>query len=340
MTNLSTLSVGGAPVFGNLGGIPFTGNYWFVAPATGADGNDGSSTLPLATLYEAHRRCIDGNNDVVILVGNGQSSGTARLSLAGAVAANSAATTGTLNWTKNATHLIGVAAPTMVGSRARIAPPAGTYLQSTFNSLAFVNVTGAGCLFANLDVFCGFSTGANGMIAWTENGGRNAYQNVNFQGIADATSAAGANSRSLKIMGVGENSFYQCVIGEDTVARGAANASLEFAAGTPRNMFIDCVFPVQTSAATPLIILGTGAACMDRWQEFLRCSFINNIKSTSTQMTVMASLTNAAPGGLMLFKSCTLIGMTKFGDTNALANSYVDGGPPTAATTGLALNPT
>ncbi len=34
-----------------------------------------------------------------------------------------------------------------------------------------------------------------------------------------------------------------------------------------------------------------------------------------------------------------MIGITKFGDTNGLANSYVDGGAPTAATSGIAVNP-
>ena len=56
-------------------------------------------------------------------------------------------------------------------------------------------------------------------------------------------------------------------------------------------------------------------------------------------MTVMASLTNAAPGGLLDFDAdCTLIGITAFGDTNALANSYVVG-PTPAAGAGIAVNP-
>ncbi len=334
----------GVPVLGNVSGLPFTGNYWFVNPANGADGNDGTPELPLATLYEAHRRCIDGNNDVVILIGDGTNTGTARLSTALAQASDSTATAGTLVWSKSATHLVGVAAPTMIGQRARIAPPTGTYTggpSGTFGSATFVSVTATGCYFANLDVYVGFSTGYNGMLGWVDSGGRNAYSNVNFQGMNDAASAQGANSRTLKITGsTGENTFYNCVIGGDTTTRTAANASLEFAGGTPRNIFKGCVFPFQGSAAGVLGILGTGASCMDRFQLFQDCMFINNIKSTSTAMTVLASLTNASPGGLFLFKNPTLVGITDFGDTNALANSYVDGGAPTAATTGIAVNPT
>ncbi len=56
-------------------------------------------------------------------------------------------------------------------------------------------------------------------------------------------------------------------------------------------------------------------------------------------MTVLASFTTASPGGLLLHKNSTLVGIGEFGDTNGLANSYVDGGPPAAATTGIAVNP-
>jgi hypothetical protein len=337
------LSSFGIPVLPPAGVIA-TGRVFFVAPgaANASDGNRGDTlTAPLATLYKAHSLMTSGNNDVCYLVGNGATSGTARLSLALAQGVDSTASTGTLNWTKNACHLIGIAAPSNVAQRARIAPPSGTYTQATFGSGNLVVVTGSGCLFSNFSLFHGFSTGGTNQICWTDNGSRNAYTNVNFGGIADAASAADTGARSLKIgsAGSGENAFYNCTIGLDTVTRSAANASLELAGATPRNSFQNCLFPFQGSAAGVLGILGTGADCLDRWNLFNGCSFVNNIKSSSTQMTVLASLTNAATGGLLEFKNCTLIGITKFGDTIALANSYVDGGPPAAATTGLAVNP-
>ena len=129
------------------------------------------------------------------------------------------------------------------------------------------------------------------------------------------------------------------VIGADTVTRGAANASVEFAGATPRNTFLRCTFPFQTDAATPLGILGTGNGCVDRWQLFQDCTFINNIKSTSTQMTVLGSFTTASPGGLVYFKGCAMVGATKFGDTNFLANSYIDMAAVSASAGGLGVNP-
>ena len=332
---------GGMPVGSSGVPAPFTGKWWFVDPVNGADGNPGDSPKrAFATLYQAHNKANDGNNDVVVLIGNGQASGTARLSLANAQSINSAVTAGTLVWSKNALHLIGVSAPS-TNPRARIAPPTGTYTATTFGSTAFVTVSGSGCYFSNISVFCGFSTGRTGMICWTDTGARNVYQNCAFQGMNDATSAGDAGSRSLKIggSGNGEHTFIRCIIGDDTTARGAvANASLELTGGTPRNRFIACTFPLY-GAAGNLGILGTGNACVDRWNLFEGCSFVNGVSSGSTVMTALASFTTNAPGGLLVFKDCMTVGVTKFGDTNALANSYVNMPAVSGSAGGLAVNP-
>lgn len=342
LTNFpSGLSSFGIPVLGGAA-LPFTGRYFFVDPVNGSDGNKGDSPgKAFSSLYAAHAACTSGNNDVVYLIGNGAASGTARLSLANAQVVDSSVTAGTLVWSKNATHLIGITAPTGVAQRARLAPPTGTYTVTTFGSANFVTVSGAGCMFANFSLFHGFSTGGAAQICWTDTGGRNYYDNVDFGGIADAGSAADAGSRSLKVgsAGSGENTFHRCTIGLDTVTRSVANASLELAGATPRNRFIECIFPFMTSSATTLGILGTGNSCVDRFNLFERCVFINNTKSTSTAMTALASFTTASPGGMLMFKDATLVGIGEFGDANALANSFVDGGAPTAGTTGIAVTP-
>lgn len=344
ITNVDALEVGGVPTMG-MSGLPLTtGNVIFVDPVNGNDGNIGSADQPMQTLYGGHYRARDGYNDVVVLVGNGQSSGSARLSLANAQVWTPAATAGTLNWTKNAVHLVGMAAPTLTAQRARIAPPTGVYTQATFGSGNFVVVTGSGCQFINLSLFNGFSTGGTNQICWTDNGQRNYYNNVNFGGMADAASAADTGSRSVKIGsgGSGEHTFVNCVFGLDTVDRSVANASLELAGGTPRNNFYNCIFPMRATNAGVLSILGTGAACIDRYQNFDRCKFINAMGSGATAQTVIVSMTNASPGGLLLMDQCTLVGntSTNWGDANAMAVMYVNGGSPTAATNGIAINPT
>lgn len=342
-TALSGLTVAGVPTMGIAGFPPTTGQVFFVDPVNGSDGNTGAANSPFATIYWAFAKCVDGRGDVVAIVSNGQTSGTVRLSVANAQVANPAATTGTLNWNKNNTHLIGLCAPTAVAQRARLAPPSGVYTQATFGSGNFVVVTGSGCIFSNFSIFNGFSTGGTNQIAWTDNGSRNYYQNVDFGGAADAASGADTGSRSLKIglAGSGENTFVNCTIGLDTVDRSVANASLEFAGATPRNSFYNCTFPMRATAAGVLDILCTGAAAIDRWQRFDNCLFLNAMSSGATAQTVIASMTNASPGGYLAMNNCGFVGnaSTNWGDTNALANTYVMGATPVAASNGIMVNP-
>ena len=340
ITHLSGLEVAGVPTQG-MGGAPFfTGDWYFVDPAAGSDGNTGSADSPLKTLYMAHAKMTEGQNDVCVLVGDGSTTGTARLSTALAQSVDPSVTAGTLVWSKNACHLIGMTAPTGIAARARIAPPSGTYTVTTFGSANFVTVSASGCYFANFSLFNGFSTGGAAQICWTETGGRNFYSNVAFGGMGDAGSAGDAGSRSVKISGAGESTFIGCTIGIDTVTRSAANASLEFSGGTARNKFINCDFPFMTSAATPLGIIVSAAAGADRWHKFDNCAFINNVQSASTTMNGLATLA-ASMGGLLLMKNSTLVGITEFGtDATSRGQIYVDGAAPTAATSGIALNPT
>lgn len=333
----------GVPMIGGIGGIPLTGTWYFVDPANGSDANDGlSPSSALATLYMAHAKMTAGKNDVCLLIGDGSTTGTARLSKALAQSVDSTATPGTLTWSKNACHLIGVTAPTMAASRARIAPPSGTYTQTTFGSGNFIVVTAAGCIFQNFSVFNGFSTGGNNQIAWTDSGGRNYYSNVQFGGAGDTASAQSTSSRSLLVTGsTGENQFVNCTIGLDTVARTVANASLELAGGTPRNVFKNCLFPM-VGAADSLFVVTAAASAIDRFQLFQDCTFINDIGSGGTALTVGMSMA-ASAGGVMVIKNCTLLGgntSTNWGDAAALTQMWVDGGAPTAGTTGLAVQPT
>lgn len=318
---------------------PFTGTYFFVDPLNGTDGNTGlSPSRPLQTLYKAHSLCTSGANDVVFLIGDGGTTGTARLSTALAQSVDPAATSGVLTWSKSACHLIGVTAPARIGQRARIAPPSGTYTVTTFGSANFIVVSGSGCLFANFSIFHGFSTGGAAQITLTVTGQRNAFVNIQVGGIGDAGSAGDAGSRNVKVSG-GENLFQGCTIGLDTVTRSAANASVELSGAVPRTEFRDCDFPFMTSSATVLGILGTGNGCVDRFTMFKNCAFLNAIKSTSTVMTQLASFTTASPGGMLVFQDCMSVGIGEWGDTNGLANSYVDMAAPSASAGGIGVNP-
>lgn len=296
-------------------------NAYYCDPANGNDQNVGSASSPVQSLAQAYALCESGCNDAVILVGDGTTTATARLSSG-------------FTWAKNATHLIGLSSGVNLSNRSRIAPTSGATAFANF-----FTVSANGCLFSNIQWFHGFGTGTTAQICLTVTGGRNLFQNCHIAGMGDDASAQSATSRSLKISGTGENQFVACTIGLDTVTRTVANASVEFAGGAPRNEFIDCVFPFMTSAATPLGIIVSAAAGSDRFQLFRNCQFLNAVGSTSTTMTGLATLA-ASMGGLLLLIDCTCVGMTDlFTDTTTRDQIRINGAAPTAATTGLAITP-
>ena len=332
------LEVDGVPTMG-MSGIPITsGRVMFVDYVNGGDGNDGTAGSPMKTIYRAYASAVSGRNDVIVIVGNGGSTGSQRLSLANAVAVDSTATAGTLVLNKDAVHIVGMAAATP-DSRARFAPPTGTYTMATFGSGNFVTMSGSGCTISNISLFNGFSTGGASQICFTVTGSRNYFGNVQFGGAGDAASAQATTSRSLKVSG-SENRFDRCQVGLDTVTKTVANASLELAGGAARNEFVDCNVPFYTSSATALGIIGTGASCIDRTTLFRGCTFGNAAQSGSTTMSALATLP-ASAGGLLLMKDCTLVGITEFGtDATSRGQIYVDGASVVAATSGIAVNPT
>lgn len=294
-------------------GVGGNGRRFFCDPANGSDSNNGlSPEFAFDTLQAAHDACTAGRNDVVYLVGDGSTTGTARQSIK-------------LSWTKNATHLIGITAPAYQ-QRARIAP---TTAITAFTPL--VEVTASGCIFQNFSLFHGFTTGTTAQICWRDTGSRNYYEDVSFGGMGDTESAADTGSRSLLLEGA-ESVFRRCVIGIDTITRHALNASVEFkTTSCKRNTFDECFFPFFGDAATPVAILVATAAHSDRWQRFKNCTFFNAIGSTSTAMTGVAKLA-ASIGGLILFENCHRVGITDWGyDATSLAQCYV-AGPAVGAT--------
>ena len=308
------------------GGVPvpvqFTGKAFFVEPVAGSDLNSGTKVnQAFKTLYRAHAACTAGNNDTVYLIGNGSTTGTGRLSTALAQSVDSTAAVGTLVWSKNATHLIGISAGSS-NTRARISNVT-TETLTTFASGNLVSVTAQGCYFGNFSVFQGFATGGASEIAWTDSGGRNRYDGVIFQGGGD-TAATGANvatMRSLLISGnVGENRFTNCTIGLDTLARSTGSFEFEVSGGSPRNEFIDCT--IQTNAgAVGCTWMKVGAVGIDRYMLFRNCTFINPIGAGASSMTTGFSV-NAAAGGSILLQNCMQVGADKT-DTGNL-NTYVN----------------
>jgi hypothetical protein len=332
LTNFKNgISSFGIPVLGGSG-IPFTGKYFFIDPLYGSDGNSGREPgKAFSTIYKAYSMMTDGANDVAYLISDGSSASSARLSKALAQSVDSTATTGVLTWAKDACHLIGITAPG-VNSRARIAPPTGTYTMATFGSGNFIVASASGCLFQNLTAFQGFSTGGASQICWTESGGRNSYINCNMLGMGDAASAGSTTGRSLLVTGAnGENMFYGCTIGLDTQARSTGASEVEFAGGSPRNEFNNCTIATFSTAGADFW-LKVGANGLDRYALFDNCSFINPIASGAVTLTTGFSV-NASPGGAILLQNCLTYGATAI---DTAGKSFQNLAPATTAGTKVA----
>ena len=305
-----------------MAGFGTVGQILYLDPANGNDSSavPNDQTLPYKTLLAAYGAANAGKNDTIVLISDGATTSTARVDAA-------------FTWAKNATHLIGLCAPSYFSQRARIAPTA-----STTAFAAFFTVTAAGCLFNNVQFWHGFTTGTTSMICMAISGSRNVFINCHIAGMGDNASAQSAGSRSLKITN-DENYFYHCVIGNDTVTRTTTNASLELdknatsGLGAARNVFEDCDFPCYASASTPVFVK-TSAGSLDRWTKFKDCIFATP-GSLSGGVTVAAVATMAAAGGGgLLMHYCARYGITDWGsDAPSKAQIFVMGAGSVATNT-------
>lgn len=305
----------GVPVLGTVGGLPLTGTYFFVDPATGSDAYDGlSPETPFSSLTAAYNAATAGNNDVIVLIGDGSTTGTARL-------------TSTLTWAKNATHLIGVTAPTMINQRARIST-----LTTATTNFKLLSITASGCIFANFSLFQGVGQASTDEQLADISGDRNYFWNVQFGGMGAANGAARAGSYCVYLNDGDENTFDNCTFGLDTINRSAANASVKFGGQSQRNVFQNCLFPMYATATSPWFIDANSVGSIDRFQLFKGCTFINT--GTSTLAGVVSF--NASQGGKIVLDNCTVTGASVW-TASATATVVVSGPVPNGATSGVAV---
>jgi hypothetical protein len=121
--------------------LAFTqGKIFHVKPYSGVDTNAGlSSSGALKTLAAALAKCTAGENDVVLLYAESNTS-----------AYTTDYQAATLNWNKDLTHLIGVTSGVSMSPRARIAV-ASTYAAAG----PTMTVSANGCYIANVQIYMG-----------------------------------------------------------------------------------------------------------------------------------------------------------------------------------------
>lgn len=267
--------------------VAWPGNIYYVDPSQAGNGV-GTINSPFNSLTAGYNRAVAGNNDIVVLVGNGGTTASARLAT-------------TLDWAKNATHLVGVTAPVQEAQRARITTVTG----ATVNVNPLMTVSASGCIFSNFSFFQGIGQSATDEQLINITGSRNYFGNVQFGGMGAAAGAARAGSYNILLSGGGENLFDRCSIGLETIQRSAANANVRVRSGAQRNQFWDCEFVMAASATSPLYLDVNASNALNGSTLVMRRCLLRNLLNISSAATPAVAITVAADAnGTIVVDSC------------------------------------
>jgi len=285
----------GAKVYPNdiagMLGLPSVGDIYYVDAGAGSDSNDGlTATSAFATVAKALATMTADQDDVCVIAGTNSTGRTTE--------------TAAIDWNKRRTHIIGN------GPARRINPRNGMGFSSAVVSPCFT-VSAKDCSFTNFSIAC--FEDINVLVNVT--GDYNSWNNIHFQGIGNATTGDDTAGRSLVLTGAEENEFTNCTIGIDTVARSAANASLELTGTCARNKFINCDFPMFADNAGALWFKADTGNCAERFLQFENCFFNNPDGSSSTTLTIGFDLSTTVDGDINML-DCNWRGATD------LANNY------------------
>lgn len=300
-------------------GLPYVGNVIYIDPTAGSDTNPGNNQNDAyATVKGALEAELGtagastGNHDVFLIAPTG---GTGRTAETGAIA-----------WNYRYTHLVGSVAQLVQDSRAGI----------SFGASASLTVSQTGCLFKGLT----FNGTADVNVPVTISGNYNSFVGVDFKGSLNDTTGDDTASRAAYLTGAQENFFAGCSFGADTFLRSAANATVEFASASSRNVFDDCRFFMASDATTPVHVLFTGTSAIDRWLEFKDCLFYNFTANDTAEPAAVFDLSaQTATGHVLLTGNCQLHHIDNWEATASGRISYASFST-TANAVGKPINPT
>ena len=286
---------GAAAARGMAGGLPFIrGTWFFVDPTSGAATNDGlTAYTPFASLATAYAACTSGAGDGIALLSPGTTT-----------AGFTSYLTAAITWSKWNITVVGVCAPTRFSQRARIS----TQAEDLAN---LITVSGSNNSFYNFSLYNGGTTGA-GCIKVT--GDRNYFENVHMMGGMGMTTPT-ITDYDLLIAGGDENTFVNCVFGNDTFDKSdIAGAEVFFDDGAMRNRFYGCEFISFRSAGTTAGMIGLVGAgdSITRTVLFDNCIFqMYRDGAVTSEATVVIG--TAPNNGFLIFKDCLRHGFTDWG---------------------------
>lgn len=292
---------------GQAAHLPFTGQAYWLDPATGSDTNSGKKpTEAFKTLPTAYAALTANQNDVLYYIAG--STSLTNLSAA-------------FTWAKSYTHFIGVCAPTRVGQRARI-----FQLSTLTGASPLITISGNGCVFQNLYAFQGVDD-ATSLVNVSVTGARNYFENVHFAGGGHATQAVDGGA-SLLLNGGSENTFRHCTIGVDTIAAATGMAGLLLDGAAARNVFESCNFTMYAGNAGAIFVEVVDSAGFDRYVIFRDCLFINDAAATTlTSAFAIPAGMGSATHRILLY-NCAFVGAADV-DSNNRGLCYLNTGTTT-----------
>jgi hypothetical protein len=275
--------INGFPV---MPGLPpwlaFTqGKIFHVKPYSGNDTHNGlSPSGALKTLVAALAKCTAGENDVVLLYAESNTS-----------AQTTDYQAATLTWNKDLTHLIGVTSGVSMSPRARLA------MATAYNAAGPVmTVSANGCYIANIQIFMGVA-GTAPLGALSVTGARNRFDNCHILGMGNSTNDV-ANAYSLQLSGAEECEFHNCTIGSDRTALGAAaNSQVRFTSTAKNILFKDCRFRLCSTHATNHLFVRAAASSLDGAVVFQNCVGVNSQSRNVSGLELTYAMSVAADAG-------------------------------------------
>lgn len=302
-------------------GLPYIGEVYYADPTNGSDtsSNGKSGSQAFATVATAYAAATSAKHDVVLINPAGGTGRTSETSL--------------ITWAKRFTHLIGNAAPSAQSPRAGM-----NFAGATGTATSSLTVSENGCIFSNITLA---GTDDVNVPVTISGAPYNAFLGVDFKGALNATSGDDTASRALYITGSQENRFEGCTFGQDTIMRSAANATVEFAGASSRNLFENCRFIAAIDAATPVHVLFTGTFAIDRFIEFRGCTFDSFSANDATAMTACMNLSAQTATGRVMVTGLPFLslGITDW-EATASGRIHMQAFSVTANTLGLAIKPT
>lgn len=290
-------------------GLPSVGDIFYVDPGAGSDTANGGRDAndAFATVGAALAAMSADNDDVLILAGTSSTGRTTE--------------TAAIDWNKRRTHIIGN------GPMRKINPRNGISFNALGGDVCFT-VSATNCSFTNIS----FATFTDNNVLVDVTAAYNTFNFCHFQGMGLQATADDTAARSLRITGADEIEVSNSTIGIDTVARGAANASLELTGTCARCQFTNCDFPIYADNSGPVFVKAVTGNCTEKYLKFEHCMFMNpSVVGGSTGLTV-AMDTAAATNGTIVLDACGMLGATNVADDFTAVHSINTATVPTQAT--------